>query len=127
MWRSPESCRIFAGSILLFIGFAIADLIRFAGILKEQFDGVGTAGRMGDDEFVLILDYRPGEEMEHLMEQLLARVAKANASAGRPYGISVAYGYADNYKNREFKNVWKVYEEADRNMYQYKKRYNLER
>lgn len=110
-------------------GHAAGDelLIRFAGILKEQFDGVATAGRMGGDEFVLILDYHPKEEMERLMDQLLARVEKANASAGRPYEISVAYGYADNYNNREFTNVWKVYEEADRNMYEYKKRYNLGR
>jgi diguanylate cyclase (GGDEF)-like protein len=105
-------------------GHAVGDelLRRIAHILENTFADKGFVGRMGGDEFIVILDYLPEEMVEECLRELLIRVGKANASANRPYKISVSYGYADNYE-KEYMSAWKVYEIADHHMYEYKKQY----
>ena len=105
-------------------GHAVGDelLMRFANILENTFSDKGFVGRMGGDEFIVILDYRPKEEVEDYLRELLMRVGKANAGANRPYKISVSYGYADNY-GKPYMSAWKVYEIADHHMYEYKKQF----
>lgn len=103
-------------------GHAVGDelLMRFAQILQNTFDGVGQVGRMGGDEFIVIMDYRERQLVEQIMQELIYRVQEANLVSGRPYDMSVSYGIADNAGDTGI-TAWKVYEQADMNMYEYKK------
>ena len=105
-------------------GHAVGDelLMRFAQILENTFGNKGFVGRMGGDEFIVILDYLPEDTVEEYLRELLIQVGKANAGAHRPYKISVSYGHADNF-GKEDMSAWKVYEIADHLMYEYKKQY----
>lgn len=105
-------------------GHAVGDelLIRFAQILDNVFEGIGCVGRMGGDEFIVIMKYREKYQIERIMQELLARVEEANHNSNRPYTISVAYGIADNSGNPE-ETARKVYERADKEMYRYKQQY----
>ena len=105
-------------------GHAVGDelLMRFASILENTFAERGFVGRMGGDEFIVILDYCPRDVVEEYMSEMGACVESANASGNRPYSISVSYGYADNYEKPHM-SAWKVYEQADHHMYDYKRHY----
>lgn len=107
-------------------GHAVGDelLMRFAYLLENSFGDKGFVGRMGGDEFIVILDYFPEDIVEEYLRDLLIQVGKANAGANRPYKISVSYGHADNYGKGDM-SAWKVYEIADHLMYEYKKQYKI--
>lgn len=107
-------------------GHAVGDelLMRFAHLLEIHFGNKGFVGRMGGDEFIVIMDYQPEHMVEEYLRDLLIGIGKANAGANRPYRISVSYGHADNY-GKENMSAWKVYEIADHLMYEYKKQYKV--
>lgn len=102
-------------------GHAVGDelLIRFAQILNNVFEGIGCVGRMGGDEFIVIMKYREKYLVKQIVQELLGQVEEANRNSNRPYTISVAYGIADNAADPE-ETAWKVYERADKEMYRYK-------
>ncbi len=107
-------------------GHAVGDelLIRFAYLLEQVFGKYGAVGRMGGDEFVVILDYCDREVIEGYIKELMDKVEADNAKSLKPYKLSVAYGWADNFENSG-KYIWKVYEEADRRMYEQKRQQRL--
>lgn len=105
-------------------GHAMGDelLMRFATALETTFLGKGFVGRMGGDEFIVILDYCPKEEVQGYMDGMMEHIDRMNRSSNRDYRISVSYGYADNY-GKPSMSAWKVYEEADHHMYENKKQF----
>ena len=96
-------------------------LCLFSTLLQDVYHGVGHVGRMGGDEFIVIMDAMEKEEVEQTIEVLIRKVEKKNAEHSHPYTLSFAYGYATN---REDISIlpWEVYKRADKEMYSYKKR-----
>ncbi len=92
----------------------------FAKALESVFGEMGTVGRMGGDEFIVIMDYRSYDMVGKQMERFQECIDRENRLANKPYQISVSYGIADNHDHAQM-NAWKVYEEADQNMYAYKR------
>lgn len=104
------------------LGHAVGDelLSRFADILASIFRGSDCVGRMGGDEFIVILDYIEDGVVEEHMRRLFQKVDVENSKQEYEYQISVSYGYASD-ATVMTTTPWKIYEEADRRMYQYKK------
>lgn len=101
-------------------------LINFAEILKEAFPYPACVGRMGGDEFIVILDYETEEELEAKIQNLKKVVTEWNQKSAEDKQISFAFGYASN-ENDKTLSVWKVYETADHKMYEYKQKYKMTR
>lgn len=101
-------------------------LICFAEIIRKAFQDSACVGRMGGDEFIVILDALPDEVVEEKIAGLHAYVKRSNASAPAEKQISTAYGYASNLDDAT-RPVWKVYEEADHKMYDYKQKHKMSR
>lgn len=99
-------------------GHSIGDemLIRFADILLTVFRGNDCVGRMGGDEFVVIADYAPDDVIEERMRLLNEKLSSENEKNEHPFKLSVAYGYASDSEGGKYP-VWKIYEQADKNMY----------
>ena len=70
------------------------DAIRSIGeILSEITTEKNVAFRLSGDEFVIISTEAQQQETEELMESLRKRVEQLNASASKPYQLSLAMGY----------------------------------
>ena len=72
---------------------------------------------MGGDEFVAVLNTNDEKEVEKLIAKFKRSLEQVNQEAGRKYKIITAAGYATNRNNLE-KNLWSLYEEADKKMYE---------
>lgn len=101
-------------------------LIDFAEILKAAFPQPACVGRMGGDEFIVILDYETEEKLEAKIQNLKKVVTERNQKSAEDKQISFAFGYASN-ENDKTLSVWKVYEAADHKMYEYKQKYKMTR
>ena len=92
---------------------AIKDI---AVLLKESFGGIGDVGRMGGDEFIVIA---PGNNIKQIKEsskKFLNSLNEYNKRGEIEVEVSVSYGYGKRLHRSE-KNIMKVYEESDKNMY----------
>lgn len=97
----------------------------FAEILQRTFGGVGTVGRMGGDEFIVIVEGLAGFDHEAYIQKLDEYIAKENEKERR-FGYSASYGYADSHEFPEKKDESEtemVYKMADSRMYEYKRNY----
>jgi diguanylate cyclase (GGDEF)-like protein len=72
-----------------------------AMLLRGTFRDSDVIARLAGDEFaVLVLDdplvdgQEPGEGVEHVCDRLMLAVAHHNATAGRPYQLSISLGYS---------------------------------
>lgn len=99
-------------------------LIQFAEILKNNFPENACVGRMGGDEFIVIMDYENDEQLDSKIEHIKKVVDEHNKKATEAGQISFSYGYSSN-ENDKALSVWKVYEEADHKMYAYKQQYKM--
>ncbi len=103
-------------------GHSVGDelLIRFADIMLSVFGRDMCVGRMGGDEFVIISDYLTDAQVQEYMRVLNEKITAENNKHEHLYDISVAFGYASDDTGNAV-TPWKLYEMADRNMYQYKR------
>ena len=87
----------------------------FANVLKEAFSGIGTAIRVGGDEFVAIV------RSEHVadVDMGLAKMVELQKSqgAGLPIPLEAAYGIAYRHELTSNVEAEKVYHLADERMY----------
>lgn len=93
----------------------------FANLLKEVYDGIGYVGRMGGDEFIIILDPMEKEYIQQKIMELKKKVQEKNAEGTLPFVLAFAYGSATN-KGDVSVTPWKVYEQADQAMYHCKRK-----
>ena len=96
-------------------------LKNFSMFLKLAYSDIALVGRMGGDEFIAIAE---GIEESVILERILRLnrfLSTSNkANKQKPYIITSAVGYAIR-KENESKNLWTLYEEADKKMYAIKK------
>ncbi len=89
----------------------------FANILKGVFESVGTVGRTGGDEFLVIIRHAEVLNINRLLEGMDNRIEEINKKR-RDYKISVARGTCTKLENK--KNVRSAYRTADQRMYENK-------
>ncbi|MCD7835942.1 MAG: GGDEF domain-containing protein [Lachnospiraceae bacterium] len=91
-------------------------LVMFADLLETVFGPIGNVGRMGGDEFIVIMDAVWEERVEQKICELNEAVEKKNSDGTMPCMLSFAYGYSTNKEDVGI-SPWKVYAEADKKMY----------
>lgn len=93
----------------------------FAESLMEVFGGQGQVGRMGGDEFMVVLLDVPQYEIFLLYQRLEERLAEQSRNADLSFVISTSYGYATRVKG-DTTPLEELVRQADQNMYWYKER-----
>ena len=98
----------------------------FSSILKNIFKNAEVVGRMGGDEFMVLLHEDKEEVIQNFLANLIKTMDDYNESSTNSFALSVSYGYAMRmmYPKR---NNWELYEIADRQMYDCKKKYKAEK
>ena len=92
-------------------------LKEFAEILKNAFEGVGEAYRMGGDEFIVIVYEENFGKVNKALE--IMGEMQRKKSAELPFDIEVSYGIARS-DEKDLNTSSKVYAEADARMYEMK-------
>ena len=90
-----------------------------ADVISQTFSSQGVVGRMGGDEFVVILQHVNEAWMEEKMKEFAEHVGRKNQEDPGMH-LSIACGYAFG-KESEEKDIEKVYQIADNRMYENKK------
>lgn len=93
----------------------------FAHVLKEIFSPVGLVGRMGGDEFAVIMRDIDREACEPYIRRMEEMLKELNAAGGHSH-ISTSYGFAASAECPSH-DAREVYRLADSRMYAYKKEY----
>lgn len=95
-------------------------IIEFAELLKKAFKDSYLIGRMGGDEFIVIL-YNSESKAESLLSDLKLLIADKNSSdRNHIFRISASWGFAHRHELGEGKNASDVYMLADSRMYSMK-------
>lgn len=94
-------------------------LVEFAGILQETYKQNAFLGRMGGDEFIVMLNTIDSSYVEKTITDLMMKIDQLNHKKDRPYQISVSYGYYSNKENPDC-SLWEIYQNSDQKMYQNK-------
>lgn len=92
-------------------------ICRFAEVLRESVNGVGTAIRMGGDEFVLVIRESHLEEL-HFVKERMDALAK-QYSKDLPVELEASFGVACRSEFQDCK-AKEVYRAADERMYSMK-------
>lgn len=95
---------------------------QFAREMQLFWKNYGTVGRMGGDEFIVILRDKKLSEMEALLKDFDEYMKIENRKDGKFY-ISVSYGAAAALKGSK-RTPKEVYQMADLKMYEMKSRYH---
>lgn len=105
-------------------GHSVGDelLVAFAGILQENYRNNGFVGRMGGDEFIVVLDNNRKEYVEKTLTSLQNRIQQWNEKQHRDYVISAAYGYCSNTEGQANSSLWDLYKVSDQKMYENKEK-----
>lgn len=102
------------------------DLIKSAAqILYDTFHQVGTIGRMGGDEFIVICKKISLEQISRKLIEMQKKINRCNAQESR-FQVTLSYGYAIGYE-LDIKDIKKIYILADNRMYEYKKKFKQNR
>lgn len=98
-------------------GHAAGDYLiqTFASVLDSVYGSRGTVGRMGGDEFLVILPDVTEKEQQPLIDELLTKINQMNLE-NPDLHLSTAYGFCAKTENPD-QNVYEIYHEADARMY----------
>lgn len=99
-------------------------LCDFAKILKLTFEKYGFIGRMGGDEFIVILSGYDVTKVKKIIREFNNNILSFNTINNKKYKISASCGYAIRKKD-EIISLKEVYKKADKNMYLNKRELKL--
>lgn len=91
----------------------------FADILQEVFGKEGYVGRLGGDEFMVILLDIEEKDIIELCEEVNAQLKERGKELELPYTISTSYGVVIREKGSS-ENMNEIVRRADEKMYRYK-------
>lgn len=85
-----------------------------AAYIRETFEGIGTAYRIGGDEFVVICEQVYHDEVKSCIQRLIAKIEEHNAT--NAMHISLAYGQGTFDKNKDA-DLHSLFVRVDEEMY----------
>lgn len=91
----------------------------FSNVLNEVFASEGFVGRMGGDEFLIILLDTPEDSIENLCHNVQEKLTLASQSLDFDYTISTSFGYSTRKKGIH-EPLSETLTKADEKMYDYK-------
>lgn len=92
----------------------------FAGVLKDVLGKKGYVGRIGGDEFMVILLDIQEKEVQQLCEEVNVRLKEMADKLELPYTVNTSFGIAMREKGND-KPIDEIIRLADERMYIYKK------
>ena len=98
----------------------------FANVLKKVFGSMTLVGRMGGDEFLVIMTGEQCAILTAKLNELERELFDLNLDE-RKFSYSVSYGYATNQETHYGRRVRDIYMLADRRMYDMKRRRKQEK
>lgn len=101
-------------------GHSMGDLLiqTFAKCLRKVFEQYGTVGRIGGDEFLVIIPDLTNIDIQQLLTQLQNEIQDFNANSPQ-LNLSTAYGFCSHNQFPKYDSR-KIYKAADAYMYQQK-------
>ena len=90
-----------------------------AGVISKAFSDAGVVGRMGGDEFIAILETSDRAYINELLDKFAVCIEEIN-NEEKDLNLSISYGYATN-DELMGESPEKIYQLADKRMYQCKK------
>ena len=112
------------------LGHEAGDLLirEIGAIIHKNTTSEMLAMRYGGDEFVIFGGFGPGERyiVENLAANIKADIEKVNASRKYPFIVSVSMG-GSGWKARDVESLDVLIEQADKEMYQEKRRKKMAR
>lgn len=104
------------------LGHEMGDVLlkRFADMLTEVYSSYGTVGRMGGDEFIVILPEVSYRETEKLIAEMNFVMTNKNAEDSS-ITLSTAYGFAMSTEVEDDTDAHAAYRLADDRMYEHKR------
>ena len=95
-------------------------LVQFSTLLREFWKDLGIVGRMGGDEFIVILRRARREKVEQKIQEFERALARENEK-NTELKMDTAYGtaYGEEYPGE---TIREVYRHADERMYEMKRR-----
>ena len=96
-------------------------LATFAEVLKRCFGDAHLVGRMGGDEFIVILTGSQRTLVDAKLKEMQRELFELNAKENA-FRYEVSFGYADNRETHLGRHVRDIYMLADRRMYDSKRR-----
>lgn len=96
-------------------------LSKFASILAGSIRDADVAGRIGGDEFAVLLSVKSPEDVDRMVDRLRESVDRENREAKRGYEIAYSVGLV-MYDERKHHSVHDLIHEADQRMYEHKRR-----
>lgn len=91
----------------------------FSDVLVNVFEKYGYVGRIGGDEFMVVLLNADEEEIVELCEQVNVQLGKKGKELQLPFDISTSYGFATRKKGSN-EELGDIVNKADERMYAYK-------
>lgn len=95
-------------------------LITFAQIMLDSFRDCDVIGRIGGDEFVVMLSNSNEEKATIVLKRFFIAIEKANERLNKPYKIESSVGFA-HFKYDTDKSIESMIQDADTAMYEQKK------
>ena len=92
-----------------------------AAIIRDGFEGYGKTYRYGGDEFVVIMEKGARGNYDLAVQRMERLLEVHNGKCNKDETVSMAYGVA-YYDSSKEQILWQVHEEADRNMYEQKRK-----
>jgi diguanylate cyclase (GGDEF)-like protein len=92
----------------------------FSHILRDVFRDSDVIGRIGGDEFAVLLTMTSATDTEEVIQRLKTAVSEHNIKASRGYNLEFSYGMAE-FDSAKHDAINHLLAEADAQMYQHKK------
>lgn len=96
-------------------------LVAIASILKKSFRSSDIIGRIGGDEFTVIVTGVPESDNEVVTRRLQNNIASYNGRNHKPYKLSVSTGIT-KYSHKNPCSIDELYSTADKMMYEQKRK-----
>lgn len=94
----------------------------FSNVLQEVFKSNGYVGRIGGDEFMVILLNTEEDEILRMCQMVDERLREESGKLNFDVEVSTSYGYATR-KRKDTESLDKIIMMADANMYEYKEKH----
>ena len=91
-------------------------LCTFIDILKNYFPRETFIGRMGGDEFIVVLENISEYRINLMLDNMYNGIKEYNEKSLEKFKLSAAYGYAIRKKGKKV-SIKDIYKKADENMY----------
>jgi diguanylate cyclase (GGDEF)-like protein len=104
------------------LGHVVGDLLlsETADVIRETIRASDVAGRLGGDEFCVLLMGDPALDPERVLERMHDTLAAHNARPGRVFHVSVSMGLASLPPGRSV-TLEELLDAADERMYEHKR------